>query len=301
MSSHGYDLAHSTTTATTTTSLMVTPLPAIAATVPIPLEFINSLSLLSLHQLKQLQLSEEDCCPICLVSFGDILSEKPNSLEGDSTLDAVFGNGVTRLEACGHVFCLKDLVEWINGMHGNCPTCRHTFLNIRPPSDSDDESSDGGEYIPPGSDDDDETESLYDNYSFSFRYATTNTTTDIDNPYDDDYDVETNFGSEGFTTDADADMATDIDTDIDVEAAEPVVFDIGITGVWQVEGDIHDYDGGDDDYTDSDTDGDSSFIHSDEAFAGEAVQMDDGSVSIHEDSEVGVGTTDDIREGVEQK
>jgi hypothetical protein len=31
--------------------------------------------------------------------------------------------------------------------HGSCPTCRNTFLYIRP-SESDDESSDGGEYIP---------------------------------------------------------------------------------------------------------------------------------------------------------
>lgn len=33
-------------------------------------------------------------------------------------------------------------------MHGTCPTCRHPFLDIQPPSDSDDESSDGGEYLP---------------------------------------------------------------------------------------------------------------------------------------------------------
>jgi hypothetical protein len=33
-------------------------------------------------------------------------------------------------------------------MHGTCPTCRHPFLDIRPPSESEDESSDGGEYVP---------------------------------------------------------------------------------------------------------------------------------------------------------
>jgi hypothetical protein len=32
--------------------------------------------------------------------------------------------------------------------HGSCPTCRNSFLDIRPPSESDDDSSDGGEYIP---------------------------------------------------------------------------------------------------------------------------------------------------------
>jgi hypothetical protein len=31
--------------------------------------------------------------------------------------------------------------------HGTCPSCRHMYLDIRPPTDSDDES-DGGEYIP---------------------------------------------------------------------------------------------------------------------------------------------------------
>ena len=39
--------------------------------------------------------------------------------------------------------------------HGNCPTCRHDFLDIRPLSESDDESSDGGEYIPYEHDEDD--------------------------------------------------------------------------------------------------------------------------------------------------
>lgn len=36
--------------------------------------------------------------------------------------------------------------------HGSCPTCRHVFLNIHTPSESDDESSDGGEYIPSADD-----------------------------------------------------------------------------------------------------------------------------------------------------
>jgi hypothetical protein len=32
--------------------------------------------------------------------------------------------------------------------HGICPACRHPFLDIKPPSESDDESSDGGEWLP---------------------------------------------------------------------------------------------------------------------------------------------------------
>jgi hypothetical protein len=45
--------------------------------------------------------------------------------------------------------------------HGSCPTCRHIFLNIRTPSESDDESSDGGEYIPNADDFEDEDEDAF--------------------------------------------------------------------------------------------------------------------------------------------
>jgi hypothetical protein len=65
-----------------------------------------------------------------------------------------------------------SLVEWISSwvrklvwllrlghsflspyQHGTCPTCRHPFLEIKPPSESDDESSDGGEWLPTEEDD----------------------------------------------------------------------------------------------------------------------------------------------------
>ena len=48
--------------------------------------------------------------------------------------------------------------------HGNCPTCRHNFLDIRPLSESDDESSDGGEYIPYELDEDDSDNSDDDHF-----------------------------------------------------------------------------------------------------------------------------------------
>jgi hypothetical protein len=42
--------------------------------------------------------------------------------------------------------------------HGSCPTCRHPFLDVTPPSDTDEESSDG-EYFPESSEvDEDEDE-----------------------------------------------------------------------------------------------------------------------------------------------
>ncbi|KAF8529206.1 hypothetical protein BU17DRAFT_60907 [Hysterangium stoloniferum] len=56
--------------------------------------------------------------------------------------------GVTKLR-CGHIFCVADIHEWVNTSRGSCPTCRDVFLIM--PEPSDDESSDGGEYIP-GSD-----------------------------------------------------------------------------------------------------------------------------------------------------
>lgn len=51
--------------------------------------------------------------------------------------------------------------------HGNCPTCRNTFLYVRPPSESDDESSDGGEYIPNQDDFEDENEDPLDTDGFT--------------------------------------------------------------------------------------------------------------------------------------
>ncbi|KDQ64265.1 hypothetical protein JAAARDRAFT_52239 [Jaapia argillacea MUCL 33604] len=125
----------------------------------------------------------DDSCPICLVSFRCLVdcgtSTAPTSILRPEIAESekleTFGDvanewaaeeedlenarGVTRLDGCGHVFCRKDLIVWISSFHGTCPTCRHTFLDIRPPSDSDDESSDGGEYIPhtnPSSDFEDE-------------------------------------------------------------------------------------------------------------------------------------------------
>ncbi|CAA7259719.1 unnamed protein product [Cyclocybe aegerita] len=92
----------------------------------------------------------EEPCPICLVPFETVFEEDKEGSEqreGEDQHEPGLG-GVTKLIGCGHIFCRRDLTEWIRSHHGSCPTCRHTFLNIRPPSESDDESSDGGEYIP---------------------------------------------------------------------------------------------------------------------------------------------------------
>lgn len=51
--------------------------------------------------------------------------------------------------------------------HGSCPTCRHTFLDIRPPSDSDDESSDGGEWIPDEHEEEEDDDAFLDTDGFT--------------------------------------------------------------------------------------------------------------------------------------
>jgi hypothetical protein len=51
--------------------------------------------------------------------------------------------------------------------HGNCPTCRSLFLDIHPPSESDDESSDGGEYVPNDEDEDEEEDTFLDTDGFT--------------------------------------------------------------------------------------------------------------------------------------
>ncbi|KJA30032.1 hypothetical protein HYPSUDRAFT_32081 [Hypholoma sublateritium FD-334 SS-4] len=112
----------------------------------------------------------EEPCPICLVSLSSILASadaaaaaaenEEGGNEGESEDTALAG--VTKLVGCGHIFCRRDLTEWIRSQHGSCPTCRHTFLHIQPFSaGSDDESSDGGEYLPGADDFEDEDEDAY--------------------------------------------------------------------------------------------------------------------------------------------
>ncbi|KAJ3869674.1 hypothetical protein EV359DRAFT_76472 [Lentinula novae-zelandiae] len=104
----------------------------------------------SLPSLVKDSVPEDLCCPICLVSFEDIFK--------DMSTEIPLG-GVTMLPSCRHIFCRNDLTQWIRNMHGSCPSCRRVFLDIRPPSDSDGESSDGGEYLP--NEEDEEDEDLY--------------------------------------------------------------------------------------------------------------------------------------------
>lgn len=90
---------------------------------------------------------------------------------------------------------MYSLIEWIRGrvrflthtytqthpaffQHGTCPTCRHTFLDVKPISESDNESSDD-DYIPHDEEFEDEDE---DEDDFEFT--------------DDDGDDESDFSLE---------------------------------------------------------------------------------------------------------
>ncbi|KAG6817449.1 hypothetical protein H0H87_008617 [Tephrocybe sp. NHM501043] len=152
---------------------------------------------------------DEDSCPICLTPFSSLFRD-----------DADGEAGITKLVACNHIFCRKDLTQWIQSMHGNCPTCRHAFLDIRPPSDSDDESSDGGEYIPGEDfiDEDDDGFMDTDGFSDGFGYTTDEMTdaqdwegdTDMEGVELDGVDNESEWG----LTDGESSMGSE-----DVDAA----------------------------------------------------------------------------------
>ncbi|GLB33758.1 putative zinc finger, C3HC4 type (RING finger) [Lyophyllum shimeji] len=136
----------------------------------------------------------DDSCPICLTPFSSLF------------LDTDPEAGVTKLVACNHIFCRKDLTQWIRSLHGNCPTCRHTFIDIRPPSESDEESSDGGEYIP-DEDFDEEDDGVLD-ASDGFSDA-------FDFQEDMDTDAADEWGDEEAVVDADMEDAVE---EIDDEA-----------------------------------------------------------------------------------
>ncbi|RDB22570.1 hypothetical protein Hypma_010247 [Hypsizygus marmoreus] len=156
---------------------------------------IDSLPVISVQDLPD----TDDSCPICLTSFSSLFADRTDPEAG-----------VTKLIACNHIFCKKDLIQWIQSLHGNCPTCRHTFLDIIPPSESDDESSDGGEYIPNERDEDfeDEDEDGFmdtDDFSDAFGYATEE---------DLEMDNADEWGDEAREIDADMeDAAEDIEED----------------------------------------------------------------------------------------
>ncbi|KAF8640149.1 hypothetical protein AX17_001385 [Amanita inopinata Kibby_2008] len=89
---------------------------------------------------------------------------------------------------------MVSLSEWIRGQHGSCPTCRQIFLNVRPLTESDEESSDGGEYIPSEDFDGDEDDGFVDTDIF--------TDADADySEYDTDFDHDDSWDDDAWTVD----------------------------------------------------------------------------------------------------
>ncbi|KXN83673.1 hypothetical protein AN958_00814 [Leucoagaricus sp. SymC.cos] len=116
-------------------------------------QFIRDLPVLPKEQVPL-----EDACPICLVPFLEILKDEDIARKEDTLRDEEkeaegTETGVTKLDDCGHIFCRRDLAEWIRTRHINCPTCRSQFIPasilLSTPFGEDDGSSDGGEYLPP--------------------------------------------------------------------------------------------------------------------------------------------------------
>lgn len=79
--------------------------------------------------------------------------------------------------------------------HGNCPSCRHVFSSVRPPSDSDNESSDG-DYVPGDDEEDDEDDGFFDSDGFM----------DTESEFDDMDIRESLFGAPQSHNESDADV-----------------------------------------------------------------------------------------------
>ncbi|KAI0354942.1 hypothetical protein OH77DRAFT_1425544 [Trametes cingulata] len=96
----------------------------------------NSLPKLTEGDLATLGESDSTC-PICLNSLLALLSEEEMALAMDTPAHPVEELGVTRLEqTCGHIFCRKDIRNWLNGGHTTCPTCRRPFIAPLPGDDA---------------------------------------------------------------------------------------------------------------------------------------------------------------------
>ncbi|TBU48996.1 hypothetical protein BD309DRAFT_948271 [Dichomitus squalens] len=161
------------------------------------------LAISRLPSLTKEQIPTDDPCPICLNPFDSILDGKTREeLGGDPAPDSDDLAGVTKLVGCGHIFCKACLVEWIRGRHGSCPSCRRIFSSLKPPSDSDNESSDG-DYVPGDDEEDDEDDGFFDSDGFM----------ETDSVFD-DMDIE-----DSISVGAEAEMDADEDDLWEEEAA----------------------------------------------------------------------------------
>ncbi|GBE84928.1 hypothetical protein BKA93DRAFT_790875 [Sparassis latifolia] len=99
-------------------------------------KFANELPKLNEDDLAALG-QTDSTCPICLNTLLSILAEEEMALAMDSPAHAPEDLGVTRLmESCGHVFCRKDIRNWMREGRRTCPTCRRPFITPTPIADS---------------------------------------------------------------------------------------------------------------------------------------------------------------------
>ncbi|OSD07243.1 hypothetical protein PYCCODRAFT_1430485 [Trametes coccinea BRFM310] len=95
-------------------------------------DFVNALPRLTERDLTALGHSDSTC-PICLNSLLALLAEEEMALVMESPAHPVEGLGVTRLaQTCGHIFCRKDIREWVLQGKTTCPTCRRAFITPSP-------------------------------------------------------------------------------------------------------------------------------------------------------------------------
>ncbi|GJE97163.1 RING domain-containing protein [Phanerochaete sordida] len=89
--------------------------------------FVSSLPRLSEQDLISLN-EAESSCPICLNQFHTIATEEEMALAMDSPATPVQALGVTKLHDCGHIFCRKDIINWLDQGRNSCPSCRHALV-----------------------------------------------------------------------------------------------------------------------------------------------------------------------------
>ncbi|KAH9948349.1 hypothetical protein B0H21DRAFT_733867 [Amylocystis lapponica] len=161
-------------------------------TYPVQLQLSSAIA--ALPKLTRDQVPLEEACPICLVPFAEILQAVDDAAAPSQFL---IPNCVTRLDRCGHMFCRDDMVQWISNWRGTCPACRDVFLDIYPPSESDNESSDG-DYVPGEDEEEEEEEEEEDGFFDGDGFEDTEDEFEVDRM---DMEVFAGFG----------DIAADID------------------------------------------------------------------------------------------
>ncbi|PCH40091.1 hypothetical protein WOLCODRAFT_23834 [Wolfiporia cocos MD-104 SS10] len=99
-------------------------------------QLADNLPRLTEHDLQTLGQADE-VCPICLNPFHALLAEEEMALAMDSPAHPIEELGITRLkESCGHIFCRRDIRNWMREGHETCPTCRCPFLPSDPGDDN---------------------------------------------------------------------------------------------------------------------------------------------------------------------